>query len=93
MGAEFQINSYTTGSSYYGPTVASDANGGFVVVWEGFDPDGGGPFQNAIYDRRYSGDGTPADITQFKVTAGFPGYWSQPSVARSEEHTSELQSH
>ena len=34
LGGEFQINTYTTGNQSYG-SVASDANGNFVVTWSG----------------------------------------------------------
>jgi hypothetical protein len=41
LGGDFQVNSYWTGSQY-GPGVAMDANGGFVVTWHGsISPDMG----------------------------------------------------
>ena len=33
LGAEFQVNTYTTSNQEL-PSVATDANGNFVVVWE-----------------------------------------------------------
>ena len=34
IGAEFQVNTYTTGSQVF-PSVAQDSEGNFIVVWEG----------------------------------------------------------
>ena len=43
VGSEFQVNTYTTGFQY-GPAVAMDSRGGFVVIWYNgglFDAPGG----------------------------------------------------
>src|SRR3972149_653080 len=39
LGSEFQVNSYTTSNQFF-PSVASDANGNFVVVWMSLGQDG-----------------------------------------------------
>ncbi len=39
QGGEFQVNTYTT-SSQFGPAVAADADGDFVVAWESSGQDG-----------------------------------------------------
>lgn len=39
FGPEFQVNTFTTGPQY-GPSVAMDTLGGFVVTWDSFGPDG-----------------------------------------------------
>ena len=46
QGAEFRVNSYTTGSQGC-PSVASDASGNFVVVWESYGQDGSQPGSSA----------------------------------------------
>ena len=40
-GSEFQVNTYITGQQNF-PSVASDANANFVVVWTSYDQDGDG---------------------------------------------------
>jgi hypothetical protein len=40
-GPEFQVNTYTTGTQF-GPWIASDAAGNFVVVWTDYDNGGRG---------------------------------------------------
>jgi hypothetical protein len=55
-GAEFQVNTYTTGHQRNG-SVAMDSTGAFVVVWTSFDGqdgDGGG-----IFGQRYDSAGSP----------------------------------
>ncbi len=42
-GAQFRVNTYTTGPLYWS-SAASDASGGFVVVWQGPDGDHVGVF-------------------------------------------------
>jgi hypothetical protein len=54
LGQEFRVNAYTTGSQL-NPSVASDAIGDFVVVWQG-------PGQTDAYGilgQRYAGSGAP----------------------------------
>ena len=53
-GAEFQVNSYTTGYQGF-PAVASDENGNFVVAWSsGQDGSGFG-----VFGQRFSAAGLP----------------------------------
>jgi hypothetical protein len=56
LGAEFQVNSYTTDGQggFNGPRVASDAAGGFVVVWEDFEFD-----REFVVARRFNSSGAP----------------------------------
>ncbi len=61
---EFQVNTYTTGSDQ-GPKVASDAEGDYVVVWEGFGQDG---TLFGIYAQRYNAAGV-AQGSNFQVDA------------------------
>ena len=53
IGDEFLVN-VTTSGGQYGPDVAMNASGDFVVVWRGVD----GGFED-IYARRYAAEGQP----------------------------------
>ncbi len=64
LGEQFQINAYTTGGQG-DPSVATDADGDFVVVWASFvAPDD--PSLSSVHGRLFSSDGTP-DGDQFQV--------------------------
>lgn len=54
VGPEFQVNTYTT-SSQTSPSVASDSNGNFVVVWQSDGQDGS---YGGVFGQRYDADGT-----------------------------------
>ena len=54
LGSEFQLNTYTR-SSQARPAVASDANGNFVVVWEG----AGAGDAYGVFGQRYDSGGNP----------------------------------
>jgi len=54
LGSEFRINSYTTGLQA-GPSVASDASGNFVVVWNG----NGQGDDAGLFGRRFDATGAP----------------------------------
>jgi hypothetical protein len=54
-GGEFQVNTYTTNEQEY-PSVASDAAGNFVVVWESLGQDGRG---YGVFAQRYDAGGAP----------------------------------
>jgi hypothetical protein len=64
VGAEFQINAWTTGSQYY-PAVAAESDGDFLVVWHG---DAG-----SIRGQRYASDGSPAG-SEFQVNTSAANY-------------------
>ncbi len=51
---EFQVHSYT-GSDQYNPSVAAQFNGGFVAVWQSYNP---GPGGIGIYGQRYDYSGS-----------------------------------
>jgi hypothetical protein len=67
-GAEFQINSYTT-SAQDRPSVAMDAAGNFVVVWESFH-DGS---LSGIVGRRFDASGAARGV-EFQVNSYTTGY-------------------
>lgn len=53
LGAEFRVNSYTTGDQAY-PAISSDASGNFVVVWKSVAQDGSG---SGIFAQRFENSG------------------------------------
>jgi hypothetical protein len=55
LGATFRVNSYTNGAQRR-PRVATDASGGFVVVWESYGQDGS---KFGIFGRRFDSGGNP----------------------------------
>lgn len=76
QGAEFQINSYTTGSQY-GAVVASAGSGEFVVAWRSDGQDGDGL---GIFGQRFDSSGAPAG-SEFRVNTYTPGTQDQPVIA------------
>jgi hypothetical protein len=80
LGAEFVVNSYTTGRQDY-PTVAADPAGGFVVVWEsgsyGPSQDGSG---RGIFAQRYDATGAVVG-PEFQVNSYTTGSQMYPTVA------------
>jgi hypothetical protein len=65
QGGEFAVNTYTT-ESQERSTVAMDADGNFVIVWESRTQEGAGT-NFGIYARRYQADGTAIDVNEFQV--------------------------
>jgi VCBS repeat-containing protein len=61
-GGEFRVNTTNTGNQY-NSSVAMDANGNFVVVWQGEGPGD----TDGIFGRRFNADGTAIDVTEFRV--------------------------
>lgn len=76
QGTEFQVNSYTTGSSGT-PAVAAGANGAFVVVWSGGLQDGN---QLGVFGQRYDGAGRTQG-PQFQINSYTTGIQAYPAVA------------
>jgi hypothetical protein len=60
LGAEFQVNSYTTGAQG-SPDVAFDDAGSFIVVWQSGGSKGSDDSGDSIQARRFDEDGTPLD--------------------------------
>ena len=79
VGAEFQVNTYTT-SHQVGPAVATVANGGFVVVWFSNGSSGTDTSYSSIQGQRYASDGSKQGA-QFQVNTFTTGYQLRPSVA------------
>jgi hypothetical protein len=74
-GAEFRVNSYTTGSQRY-PSVAADSTGNFVVAWQR----NSGPSIDGIFAQRYNGSGAPVG-GEFRVNSYTTNPGSFPCVA------------
>jgi hypothetical protein len=74
-GGEFRVNTYTT-DSQYGPAVASDAVGNFVVAWTS-DDDGSG---RGVFAQRHNTSGTPRG-GEFRVNTYTTFKQAYPSVA------------
>jgi hypothetical protein len=79
VAGEFHVNTYTT-NYQYGPSVAMDASGSFVVVWTsngGQDGDGYG-----VFGQRYDASGV-AQGSEFQVNTTTTGGQYSPAVAMS----------
>ncbi len=78
VGGEFQVNTYTTNTQNR-PSVAVDADGGFVVVWQsagstGSDTDG------SIQGQRYDASGNPIGA-EFQINGHTLGGQHSASIA------------
>src|SRR5439155_1561363 len=67
----------TTSGDQHNPSVASDADGDFVVTWQSYGQDGS---KYGVYARRYDAAGT-AEGGEFGVNATTDGDQTLPSVA------------
>ena len=75
-GGEFRVNTFTTGSQYT-PVVTSDPAGRFVVAWSSVGEDG----SNAgVFARRYDTAGAAVG-DPFRVNSHTTGHQRQPSLA------------
>ena len=85
VGSEFQVNTYTT-QEQYEPSVAMDADGNFVIAWQGEGPDGDGIYArlfnndgNAV--ERYDSGGNSLGSGEFRVNTNLLNDVSNTSVA------------
>jgi hypothetical protein len=78
-GSEFQVNTYTTDRQSYS-SVAMDADGDFVVVWESSGSSGTDTSGASIQGQRYDAAGTPQG-SEFQVNAYTTNRQGFPSVA------------
>ena len=78
QGVEFQVNQ-TPSKEQTNPSVAMDADGDFVVVWESKDQAGGSSSFD-IYGRRYNNDGS-ANGGEFLVNTNTSKEQEKPRVA------------
>ncbi len=77
VGAEFQINTYTTSSQIY-PTVAMDADGDAVVVWSSNSQDN--PVGEGIYGQRFNSAGAKVG-GEFPINTHTTNNQTWPAVA------------
>jgi hypothetical protein len=82
LGLEFRVNTYTT-SNQFGPAVASDASGNFVVVWASQLQDGSA---FGIFGQRYASTGAPAG-SEFRVNTYTTGSQFIPAVSAAAAGT------
>jgi hypothetical protein len=78
-GAEFQVNTYTTGGQGV-PAIATDVQGNFVVVWKGAgsgDPTG-------IFAQRYDANGAPIG-GEFRVNTTTSLLQENPAIAMAPD--------
>jgi len=78
-GAEFQVNSYTT-SEQDNPTVASGADGSFVVVWHSNGSPGSDSSNYSILGQRCSALGSALG-GEFQINTYTTGYQTDPAVS------------
>jgi uncharacterized repeat protein (TIGR01451 family) len=76
QGDEFRVNTYTTSIQRFA-SVAMDADGDFVVVWESFGQEGS---NLGVYAQRYNASGIPQG-NEFRANTNTTGNYSIPSVA------------
>ena len=75
-GAEFRVNTYTTGSQFR-PSVAADPSGNFVVAWQSFGQDGS---NDGVFGQRYASSGAPLG-PEFRINTHTTNHQAYPSVA------------
>jgi hypothetical protein len=80
VGNEFPVNSFTTSNQNY-PSVASDAAGDFIVVWQSRNQDGSDySIQGQLFDSNGSLSGN-----EFQINTYTTGNQRWPDVARSAD--------
>ncbi len=80
VGAEFRVNTFTTGAQYE-PQVAGLTGGGYVVVWRSDSQDGSGA---GVYAQRYAADGNTVGA-EFLVNTTVSQNQYQPSIAATTD--------
>jgi hypothetical protein len=76
QGPEFQVNSFTTGSQF-GPHIAMDADGDFVVAWQSLGQDGS---DWGVFGQRHNATGVPQG-PEFQVNTTTTNGQLSPAVA------------
>ena len=75
-GAEFRINVNTTAAALRS-AVAADANGDFIVFWQGYEQDGSG---SGVFGRRFDASGAPKG-PEFRANSHTTGNQARPALA------------
>ncbi len=81
LTAQFQINT-SIGSYQELPSVATDAAGNFIVVWESYDSSGTDHDARSVQARRHTANGDPAG-PEFQVNTSIANQQKGPAVAMS----------
>lgn len=81
LGGEFLVNTYTTNYQFHS-SVAMDAEGDFVVVWESLGSDNGDTSSYSVQGQRYASNGAPVG-GQFLVNTYTMNSQYRPAVAVS----------
>ena len=76
LGAEFQVNTFTDNRQRF-PSVATEANGDFVVVWESYFQDGSSV---GIFGARFSSAGASL-ATEFQINTFTSDMQNWPAMA------------
>jgi D-aminopeptidase len=79
LDGEFQVNTYTN-LDQYNPSVAMDAEGGFVVVWQSYGSSGSDTSGQSIQAQRYTAAGARL-LGQFQANSHTTSQQLRPSVA------------
>ena len=79
LAGEFQANTYTTSHQHY-PTVAMNADGDFMVVWQSNSQDGS---DNSIQGQRFDSEGVPLG-TEFQVNSYTTYHQRFPDIAAAD---------
>src|SRR5207244_3845509 len=80
LGADFVVNTFTTGQQRF-PSTASDAAGNFVVAWMSRNQDGS---NYGTFAQRYGSDGSPLGA-EFRVNSYTTDVQAFPSVASGSD--------
>jgi hypothetical protein len=76
LGAEFQINAYTT-DQQRDPTISHDSSGGFVVAWNSISQDGSGW---GVFGRRFNSSGGALGA-EFQINAYTTDQQRDPTIS------------
>ena len=80
QGAQFQVNSYTTGTQSF-PAIATDANGDFVVVWQSSGSSGGDTSARSVQGQRFVVTGELLGKVFFDANANGLQNAGEPGIA------------
>lgn len=83
LGGQFQVNFHTTLAQEH-PSVASDSDGNFVVVWDSNNSTGTDTDGRSVHGQRFDANGTTLG-PQFQVNLVTAGVQSSAAVARHSE--------
>ncbi|MCP3998030.1 MAG: hypothetical protein GY722_23665 [bacterium] len=83
LGAEFQVNTYTTGAQLF-PAPAAGRDGDFVVVWQSDGSSGTDTSDASIQGQRYAADGSAVGA-EFQVNTYTTGPQQSASVAMAAD--------